>query len=807
MSDDQLIDLYKKLDHILHISDGWLWQDALRNVGGGLVFLLSWLNTFIENIVDKVITLNNFYASEPVQNFMNTARPIIWGLFLLALIVLGFQFMLNKIDKRNEIFLNVILAASMVVLIPDLMTNMGKLTNASINQINPKEESLSAGIVKSNVADVLYYAQNDFRFSKSNSGEGGLPPRPADRSNPEVGTTDFTYANRLSEKSLPYISFSEKLDLKEDDGWINKEDWVKDLDDDTKKVLQKKLAATGNGDQFVVRDLRDNQVIGTNLGQESYYRYHVNWGVLTFSLAVTAFAMLITVVKIGRSIFDLAFHQIYGMFVAVTDLTGGQRTKKVLVEIMNTFAIIFIMMMLLKIFIMFATWSNGLKADIGGIGVLLLLIAGTWALIDAPDIVQRMLGIDAGLRNGSQALMGAYAGAKTASAGIDAAKKGINGLGKAGVGLASAANFARRSVSGMMSKTPQEQAKSGIPKMPIKQIPNNAEGNEDNKDLLSNNYDNQNVKGAVGEMDKEKDNDMPIPQSNENDNGRDGVVPLGRELSAASSIPDSDQSKNLSTNNLSEGNSLSEGNEKPGISTIPTEKSSSLESKKESKSIPSGQESKPIPSESSETKPGSAVPKPAAVSPTNSSESSKVPSQVRETGTSPMPNTTSQPSSKINSNVQPINHNGNSRESALAVKNDNPAAPMPDTNHATGESTSSVSSVPSGRMDKAVNDATIPASGQYTSSQPANGQGQVSNYGHKQASHSNTLIGGNRAVQQAKETIVRAGNSGFSLGQNIRKATTSLGQISNIKNQVSAKNRSSEIRPAKQRNERKGINE
>src|SRR5699024_7339869 len=53
-------------------------------------------------------------------------------------------------------------------------------------------------------------------------------------------------------------------------------------------------------------------------------------------------------------------------------------------------------------------------------------------LIDAPDIVQRTLGIDAGLRSGWQAMMGAYAGTKVAGAGASIAGKGAGKVAKAG---------------------------------------------------------------------------------------------------------------------------------------------------------------------------------------------------------------------------------------------------------------------------------------------------------------------------------------------------------------------------------------
>src|SRR5699024_9009086 len=149
-----------------------------------------------------------------------------------------------------------------------------------------------------------------------------------------------------------------------------------------------------------------NTVPATNLGQQSYYRYHVNWGIAITTLAVTAFALVITTIKIGRAMFDLAFHQLFAMFTAATDLTGGQRLKKVLVEIASTFAVIFVMMVLLRMFIIYAQWANDMEQHIGIIGTILLLIAGAWALIDAPDIVHPLLGNDAGPRSGSPDTVG-----------------------------------------------------------------------------------------------------------------------------------------------------------------------------------------------------------------------------------------------------------------------------------------------------------------------------------------------------------------------------------------------------------------
>ncbi|MED4700550.1 hypothetical protein P9436_15925 [Lysinibacillus capsici] len=464
MEDNEIIEKHKILESILHVSDGFLWQDVFRALGSGIIYTLSWLNQLLEDIVTKIITLNDFYATGAMGEFMDKARPLIWIVFFIALVVLGFQFMLNKVEKRNEILLNIVMAVCFIVIIPDLMSNMQKIIGVGIEQMNPENETLASNMIKSNVADVLYYAEHDFQFASSTRGDESSPPRPASKENSSIGTTDYTYANRFSDSSALHIPFLQKLDLHEDDGWLFKEDWVKQLSDESKEVLKTKSVPTGVGDSYQVEELQDNAVPMTKIGRETYYRYHVNWLSLIVSLLVTSIALGITVLKIGRAIFDLAFHQIFGMFIAASDLTGGQRTKKVLVEMVNTFVVIFIMTGLLQLFVLFVNWANGLKTDIGMFGVVILMIAGAWALIDAPDIVQRMLGIDAGLRNGWQAMMGAYAGGKALTAGAQALK---NVAQKGAATVAGGANMAKRTVEGMRTETPSEVGKrTSVPAIP-----------------------------------------------------------------------------------------------------------------------------------------------------------------------------------------------------------------------------------------------------------------------------------------------------------------------------------------------------
>ena len=449
-ADEQLIDKYQEMDSVMHISDGWLWNDLIRSVGWGLVRILVWVNNYFESVVTRVITMNDFYSSPMMEEFLEIARPLVFVLFFIAVFVLGFQFMLNKIEKRSEVLLNVLLAVSIVVVIPILMVEMNKVLGFGLGWMQQSSPSLADGVVKSNVADIKYYADNNFATAGSSDnyvGDESTPPRPVDRDRSNVGTTELKYANQLPETNAD-LWIIEKLEPDYDG-----------VSDFSQEMLEQKSVPTGTGGNSVI-ELRDNQVPLTNLGEESYYRYHVNWGVLLFSLLITSFALVVTVIKIGRAIFDLAFHQIFGMAIAVTDLTGGQKTKKILAEIANTLGVIFIMVFILKLFTLFANWANSLSPNIGSIGVVLLLIAGAWAVIDAPDVVQRLMGIDAGLRSGYQALMGAYAGSRLAGGMAKGATSLAGGLATKGAGLA---NFGANAIKGASGG---QRSKMNVANMP-----------------------------------------------------------------------------------------------------------------------------------------------------------------------------------------------------------------------------------------------------------------------------------------------------------------------------------------------------
>lgn len=451
----KVIELHKKMESVAHIDNGWMYQDVIRTIGWSFIKGQVWLVDLIEDGVRGILQFNQFYDSFGIKELMDTLTPYVLGLFLLSFIYLGYLFMTNKIDKRNEVIGNVLIALSLILAIPAMMPYLDKVMQVGVDQLdgsNKDDIMLSKSILKQNIADVKYYVDKEFNFNQL-----GLPIDKNAPKGQKVGSADYSKANQLRQVN---IDLTEKLDLQSEEGWFGwwSSGYKKELKNNNTvghDFLISRLVYDGDGETPRLLGL-DKGKFGSDLGQQSYYRYHVNWWTIIFTFGIVAFALGITVIKMARVMFDLAFHAIFSPFVAATDLTGGQRTKKMVTEIVSSFAVLFVMVLILRIFTMYTNYVIGLAPTVGNIIAILMLVAGAWALIDAPDIVQRLLGIDAGLRSGYQALVGSLAAGKMASSGGKAISKGLGAVAKAGTG-------GKAFTQGLMGKQPNKPASKPIP--------------------------------------------------------------------------------------------------------------------------------------------------------------------------------------------------------------------------------------------------------------------------------------------------------------------------------------------------------
>ncbi len=94
------------------------------------------MNDWIEGVATKIIALGGLYNSPDMKEFMEIMQPLAVAFFVVSITVVGFLFMLNKIEKRNEVVMNVMVAIGVIVILPSLMTIMEDILDASLEHVD-----------------------------------------------------------------------------------------------------------------------------------------------------------------------------------------------------------------------------------------------------------------------------------------------------------------------------------------------------------------------------------------------------------------------------------------------------------------------------------------------------------------------------------------------------------------------------------------------------------------------------------------------------------------------------------------------
>lgn len=458
-------DILKKFDHILSYSG--LLEDMFRTLGGWTVKLLLYVDDGIQKVVEKVITTNDFYKYSELTQFRSGMAAAVWALLALTVILIGYQLIFNKIEKRTNVILNGLLAFMFILGGPVLMDYLNKLTNSGVHAIfNGKVGTSGEQIVKNNLADIDYYVKKNFKLD----------------------TPDKKLYNNISPDNIRYIDFTEPVD----------DDLISDANDETQKAMKHKITIDSDNKQKL-EELNS----GLFKYDEKYYRWHINWFTVIISLLVAAFTMIMTIIKLARLTMEMGFHNIFGMLVAATDISGGQRLKKILNEIFSTYAVVFCIALLLKIYTIFTAWTASQEFGALGWGNMLILIGGSWLVIDGPNIVERLLGIDAGLQSGWKALTGTAAALQMAGSAAKGGKALMDSAAGKVASTVGAIQGVRSAWKDEMGNAPSPYAsKNGL----------GSGGNSNSGDQASGNSGDQVVEGMGKEGIRRKE-DVPSPNA------------------------------------------------------------------------------------------------------------------------------------------------------------------------------------------------------------------------------------------------------------------------------------------------------
>ena len=341
----------------------------IRELLWGIVKLLGFIVDSIATVTDKLFILDTFYNDPGVVDFINSVKPLIAVLFALSLLGIGYQLMFSKTKEFRKIGMNVLVAIAVILVLPMAMDKMNTLTNYGVDAVKGNPPDITNQIIKSNITDLIVY-------DKINFNENDM------KSLKSANEIDVNAIRQIDSTSIIEPNMFNTLELKNEDIFKNK-------------------IGVGNDGKLKLGELNQGWM---TFWKEYYYRFNINFLNIIVSLGVIGATLVFTCFKLAKMIFELAYNKFLAIIVAPIDINNGQKTKQIIQNIMSTFIVVFLIAVLLKFYVLFV----GMCAGVKGIEGIVLLVAGSFAVIDGPNMVEKLFGIDAGLRSGFKTMAGAY---------------------------------------------------------------------------------------------------------------------------------------------------------------------------------------------------------------------------------------------------------------------------------------------------------------------------------------------------------------------------------------------------------------
>lgn len=372
MADSDLITKLQEYEDVLQISS--MVNDALRSMGWILVRGLSVLIDGLESITNQILLTNTFFNNDQVVEFVLTIQPFLYVLLAGSFLFTGYLLIFQKKFERESFLINLFITLLILGLLSPTMSRIQEFSDEAIAEIGTDslydgEASLSESILKRNVHDLIEHDSKNFDAATGES------------------------LNAIPTELIDNIRINEIFDKNNYD-----------------------LSATGNklAESYILWNGKETSLGkldqgGVEWNNQYYYRYQPNWLTIFVTLGIMGFTLFSIAYKLARLSFELAFNYVLAILVAPADLHSGQKTKKVIQSILNTFLVIILIFVSIKLYTIGTAY---LAETLNGFAYLIALIAFSVALIDGPNMVERLFGIDAGLKRGWGVALGAYAAGK-----------------------------------------------------------------------------------------------------------------------------------------------------------------------------------------------------------------------------------------------------------------------------------------------------------------------------------------------------------------------------------------------------------
>ncbi|MGG3800844.1 pLS20_p028 family conjugation system transmembrane protein, partial [Metabacillus fastidiosus] len=507
------------------LSLGNFWNYSMRWLGWFLIQGISLLVDGLESVTDTILGTKTFFASQGVQDFVATIQPYLYILLALSFLYVGYMMIFNKKINREQIAINVFISIAVLFLLSPGMVKVDKFTDEAIKVVKDTGEgTLSQKIVKENLTDVSLFVENNF------------------------SSTELEESNRIPEEKIMKVDITEKVD----------EDFKlagdKKIEDKAKQVLTNKSDMNNHGEETLVK-LKDGWF---DFFPQKYYRWHWNFWTITITLCMMGFTLLLVSIKIAKLSFELTFNYILAIIIAPADISTGQKLKEVLKSILNAFAVIIMIFISLKVYMLGTTY---IAENLSGVAYLISLIAFSIVVIKGPSMVERVFGISGGSQDSIPVLTGA---ANTAVTTANLAKRGASKLGSGAVtagagiaGFASGFKAGGKNPNEMNSEMKNQQDEGKKQKNSLSD-----QSRDKDKDINGNDKKDLSLQDQMQGQQEEKKSNPEGAQTLEQQMKESGFKGNSQPSKFAQSEQNGNQVSNVPLTSINEGNPSHQDNER-----------------------------------------------------------------------------------------------------------------------------------------------------------------------------------------------------------------------------------------------------
>lgn len=370
---------------------------AIRAIGWLITKGLVVIGRACEGLYDKAFGFIDFTTNEKVNNFVETFKPLLLALMAAAFLALGITLIMRH-EKKPNIVINIcifVLCVSCSTLIFSEMNSLAKSFKTGI--LDNEEDGVSEvyKVIDNNLVDLVDVGSLDGNKLGSLS-QMNFENRKAQ------GVNYFN--SGIDENIFSKIEFNEVLNYKTD-----KFRW----DNESEEILKNRLVVVNAKNGTYSTDEVSNG-IGWNseddddFGNGFYYRYTFFFLASWLQIVSLIIIYLTMSYKCLRIAFELVIARLLA-YLYSTEISGGEKIKKILLFIRDSYILLCITTLCIKVY---SLMTGLISQNEDGLvkGAFSLFIA--FAVIDGPNLVERLLGMDAGLKSSTARLMAFYGMAK-----------------------------------------------------------------------------------------------------------------------------------------------------------------------------------------------------------------------------------------------------------------------------------------------------------------------------------------------------------------------------------------------------------